>query len=342
MPRYLLLATACLSMLLWSSAFAQRESAEAAEAQPVPASRELKLKLTDGSMVTGQLQTTTIKITTSFGDLSVPLANLISFTPGLDSRPQLGQRIHSLIEQLGSPNNLEREEAQRELQKLGQRIRPQLEARQNDRDPERKLRIRVILEDLDEQADAWSDDADDTAAVLQKKDTIITDEFTIVGRINQKTFQFASRYGKLTVQLSDIQSASANIEEVIRDVRMKLAVKGEHQANGPYMKSGVRIERGDSVSIKADGALTLPWAGNMASTPMGVSNYGWYVNGQIPVAALLARVGPNGTPFMVGIEKTFDATESGELQFAIAPHPSYGNQVLPGQYNVKLFVDKKE
>src|SRR5579862_2672013 len=51
-------------------------------------SRTMRLHLMEGSVVTGKLSTDTVTVETAFGKLEVPVANIVSFTPGLDSHPE--------------------------------------------------------------------------------------------------------------------------------------------------------------------------------------------------------------------------------------------------------------
>ena len=67
---------------------------------PLPP-RYMNLKLQDGSTIAGELSIDSIKVTTEFGELNVPIAKLKSFTPGLDSNPtvskQLGDKLKDLF-----------------------------------------------------------------------------------------------------------------------------------------------------------------------------------------------------------------------------------------------------
>ena len=56
----------------------------------------------EGSVVSGTLSVEAITVKTAFGTLQVPVEHVVSFTPGLDSHPQLQKRIGRLIQQLGS------------------------------------------------------------------------------------------------------------------------------------------------------------------------------------------------------------------------------------------------
>src|SRR5258708_7304726 len=70
-----------------------------AESGPV---RLMRLHLMEGWVVSGKLPTETVTMETAFGKLEVPVASIVSFTPGLDSHPEERKKIGRLIQQLGS------------------------------------------------------------------------------------------------------------------------------------------------------------------------------------------------------------------------------------------------
>ena len=101
----------------------------------------VRLHLMDGSMIAGRLSVSELEVETSFGTLKIPIAAIKSFTPGLASHPKLGKQVYDLIENLGSPDYDQRESAQKELTKMGEPIRPELQKRVGDSDKERRERV---------------------------------------------------------------------------------------------------------------------------------------------------------------------------------------------------------
>lgn len=304
----------------------------------------LRLHLMDGSLISGKLTVTEIEVETEFGKLTVPVTRIRSFRPGMGSHPQLSRRVNELIDDLGSNQYDRREAAQKALLKLGGSIRHELERRQEDRDNERRTRIKAVLTELDEReeaADAVFEDADQDQAVMLQQDTVETTEFTIVGRIVPKDFTINSPYGPLNVKLSDIRTGQRDVNKS-ETLRKSLAVEGTHLVHlGPKLAK-VRVERGDRVSVAASGTLTMaPWGNRAFSTPDGAPNYGWYIENQIPSGALVAKIGDSGPIFKVGSKHVFVADRAGELQFGIGVLNNHGNQVFPGQYNVNVVVKRK-
>jgi hypothetical protein len=304
----------------------------------------VRLHLMDGSLISGKLTVAEIDVETDFGKLTVPVTRIRSFRPGLGSHPQLGRRVHELIEELGANQFDQRESAQKALVKLGISVRHELERREDDRDNERRTRIKAILAELDESegaADEVSEDADQDRTAMIQQDTVETTEFTIVGRIVPKDFTINSPYGPLNVKLSDIRTGERDVNKS-ETLRRSLAVEGTHLVHMGLKPAKVRVDRGDRISITASGTISMtPWGNRAFSTPDGAANYGWYVENQIPGGALVAKIGDNGPIFKVGSKHTFIADRAGELQFGIGVANNHGNQVFPGQYNVNLVVRRK-
>ena len=115
----------------------------AADEPPSAANAEaLKIHLMDGSQITGRLAQQEIEIDTQFGKLTIPVAAIVSLTPGLGSHPKVGQNLDDLIAKLGSPVFSEREAAQKALTAMGPTIRLKLVAAAEDPDTERRTRAR--------------------------------------------------------------------------------------------------------------------------------------------------------------------------------------------------------
>ncbi len=299
----------------------------------------LRLYLLDGAVLTGDLAIKEFTVKTQFGDLKVPVTEVLGFTPGLDSHPKLNARLNELIQQLGSADFAEREAAQKELQGMGGAIRGELEKFAKDEDAERRTRVQALLDEMTAMID--QEDPDMAGAdKLIKEDTLITPQFTIVGRIQPESFSLNSSYGVLTVKLSDIRDArrDGGVEE---EIRKTIDVQGQNLAMTNWKDSKIRLEKGDTVSITADGSITLsPWGSRAMSTPEGAANYGTMQPGNFPLGTLVGRIG-DGQPFKIGSKSNFTADRSGSLQLGMAMMPDYANNAFPGQYNVKIRVQKK-
>jgi len=344
------LSSGVLSGLLFSAALLADEPATAPPAPPVatrPAgvqpgsSRQMRLHLMEGSVVSGKLSTETVTVETAFGKLEVPVASIVSFTPGLDSHPQERQRIGRLIQQLGSNTAAERDSAQRALADMGKTIHSELVRYVSDDDVERRTRVQKILAEFEETEE--EDDTDSSGIrPWQAQDSLETNLFTVVGKISPQTFDLQTQFGPLKVAISDIRRGERETEQK-PEIRKSINVGGENLVQ-LTMQTSVRVNRGDKVQITADGRLTMsPWGNNTFSTPEGSEQFQWYVPNQIPGGALVARVGSSGKVFKVGSKHSFVATRAGMLYFGIAMSPQFATSDYnyPGRYDVKIRVNAR-
>jgi len=262
----------------------------------------------------------------------------------LDSYPMLAGHIGGLIKNLSSDDYKTREQAHKELAAMGAKVRKELERFSADENPEIKRHVSEILKEFEEQAEARMDDEDASAEQPWiRLDTVVTTDFTVLGRVSPKEVQIASKYGPLMIQLADVRFGER--EPPGREgLRKTVAVDGTNIAQRSFKSTEIRVQSGDRISFKADGSLIMsPWGNNASSGPDGAANYGWYIPNQIPGGALIARIGEKGAVFKVGRQCNIVAKNSGVLQLAIgiqAQHASEG-YAYPGQYNVKLRIDPK-
>jgi len=306
--------------------------------------RQIRLHLLDGNIISGDLSVREISVETAFGKLVVPVDRIVRFAPGLDSYPQIAGQIEALVRNLGADDYKTRDQAHKDLLAMGQKVRRELERYKDDDNAEIKRRVAEILKALDEQNENLA--ADEAAAGEQpwiRPDTVVTTEFTVVGKIAPLEFQIASKYGPLTVKLADVKLAER--ETTVREsLRKSVTVDATNLVQRTFKSSGVRVQAGDKIHIQAEGSLVMsPWGNQAVSSPDGVPNFGWYLPNQIPGGALVARIGDKGQIVKVGRQLTLVAKNSGVLQFAIAMQPQFAQEgyQFPGQYEVKLRVEPK-
>ncbi|MSR58027.1 MAG: hypothetical protein EXS05_10165 [Planctomycetaceae bacterium] len=304
--------------------------------------RAIRLHLMEGSVVSGKLSIDSIHVETPFGTLDIPVANVITLTPGLDSHPEERKRIGRLIQQLGSNVAAERDAAQRTLTEMGAAIQSELVAHLNDGDMERHVSLQKILAELEE---ANSDDDTDTLTSRPwvAQDTVETNLFTVVGRVSPQAFSVQTQFGPLNVSISDIRRGERE-PDLKPEIRKSLIVSGQNLVQLNMLNSGIRVNRGDKISVTADGKLTMtPWGNNAFATPDGSEQFQWYIPNQIAGGALVARIANGGKIFKIGSKQSFSAASSGMLQFGIAMNPQFASPdyAFPGEYNVKVKVNQK-
>jgi hypothetical protein len=300
----------------------------------------IKLNLMDESIITGKLSVKEIAVETQYGTLNIPVANIRSFTPGLQSHPGYAKQVNTLIQALGSSNFNEREKAQVQLMDKMPTIRGELEKYQNDADTERRNRVVAILTQYDEAA------ADEPAGaspwLMQQKDVVETLDFTVVGKIVPQSFQLTSQYGPLTIQLADIRKAQRDTNKK-EDLRQTISVDASNFAYKNPLNTNIRLERGDKLTITAEGTLQMqPWGNNASTTPEGNQQYGWFLGNQIAMGALIGRVGSNDQFTKIGNKYSLTVDKPGVLQLAIAMNNDYNETQFPGKFTVKIHVAKRQ
>lgn len=310
-------------------------------AESVGSSRAIRLHLMEGSVVSGKLSIDSFQVETPFGNLQVPVANVVTITPGLDSHPDERKRIGRLIQQLGSNVAADRDVAQRSLTEMGITVQSELSAHLNDGDAERSQRLQKILAEIEDSSS--DDDQDSAARPWIAQDTVETNLFTVVGRISPQTFSVHTQFGPLNVAISDIRRAERE-PDAKPEIRKTVIVSGQNLVQLGMLSSGVRVTRGDKISVTADGKLTMsPWGNNAFSTPDGSEQFQWYLPNQIAGGTLVARIGNGGKVFKIGSKYASSAPASGILHFGIAMNPQFAttDYAYPGEYNVKIKVNPK-
>lgn len=305
----------------------------------------IRLHLQDGSVISGDLSVPEISVETLFGMLVVPIDKLRSFTPGLDSNGKVAETIKALVDKLSNDDFKTREQAHKDLAAMGVRIQKELEQYIGTDNVEMKRHLSEILKEIAEAAEEASDD-EKAGTISQpwiRLDTVVTTDFTVIGKVQPQEFTITSKYGPLKIALGDI--ARAERESGTREsLRKSLSVSGNSLAQRGFKGTGIRVQVGDKIILKADGNIVLtPWGSDALSSPDGMPNYGWYIANQIPCGALVGRIGEKGQVMKLGRSLTFVAKTAGDLQLAIgmsAGQAGEGNQ-FPGEYKVNIRVEPK-
>ncbi len=286
-------------------------------AASAPAPSELKIALMDGSLVTGKISVAELSIQTKFGLLKVPFDDIQSFAPGLESHPKFSAALSASINDLGADAFADREKAQAELMKLGPNIRSDLERELKTAEAEKQVRLQKIIEDFETQQPE-----DEGGGLHQwvEDDVIVTPGFTVVGHITTPAFSVSSSYGTLQLKLEDIREGHRDVSEP-EEIHKNVTVTGLAISQRQFTSTGIRLERGDRVSITASGTIQLtPWGNNAQATPDGSTNnnLGVMQPGNLQGGSLIGRIGDGAPPFHVGSKATITADRAGVLQLGIA------------------------
>ena len=296
----------------------------------------IQFHMPGGDVLVGKMLAKQITVATEFGTLTIPTSQIRSFVPGLSSRPELLKEIEDLIAKLGSDDSAERDRAHKALAAMGPSVEGELRRHKGDANTDRAKHISTLLSEFEKKQIAAEQLGEGVTQVWVREDTVVTTDFTILGKISPATFQITTQYGTLTTALAKIDRAvrvGLGREEFTKIVD----VSGQHLMQRGYKKSTIQVQQGDQVIVTASGQITMsPWGSSTRSTPDGSTNWGSYLG--FPGGCLVAKIGNNGKPFRVGSNLKFTAKKSGTIYFGIAMSSGQASSAFPGSYKVKTRV----
>ncbi len=329
--------------------YGQEEQAESTEQNEVVASpvaetrnpREMRLKLWDGTIISGDIGTSSLHVQTQFGMLDVPVSSILLVRPGLDSLTGLREEIEQLVEELGDRDFKKREQAVQRISKMGPMWRDYLAGLSDGGSAERKKHLQHLVEQLSEDLENWSNDpaTNGSSEMLGKQDSITTGEFTIVGRVQEQEFDLTTRFGMLRIQLADIQSADRQWMQESETIRKSIDVGATSFFQNKPESTGLRVRKGDRISIRVSGSVLWASWGNLSSGPEGISNHGQW--NSMNCGMLAATIGKSDEYIPVGSDHDFVAALDGELILGVAMQDSYAAQQgyqWNGKYTAKIVV----
>ena len=323
----------------------EAEATEVVDTASQPAAQsmaddQIKLHMWDGSIVGGAVSIESIEVLTEFGMLTIPIKDIVAFYPGLDSFPQKKAQLEQLVQELGDGSYQVREDAHRELVKIGLPLKSEIEKFTDGGSVERKKHLVEIRKELDEIVeDAEELEEPTKIRELTKQDKVVTPSMTVVGKIQTNLFDMRSKFGELKVQLEDIEYASRDVNLPKDDLRKKVTVDSDNFFQRKPKSTGIRVNKGDKIRIRAGGIME--WTNwNKSSSPEGLSSQGSW--NSIKSGTLIACIGKDQNNVVkVGAKNDWVAKKSGVLYLAIAIQESYvknNGYRWTGEYEAKVIV----
>ncbi len=298
-----------------------------------------QLHLRDGSIIGGDIKTLSIDVKTKYGVLTVPISRVSKIMPGLNGNPEQKEKIGTLVEGLGADDAAIRDASQRDLIAMGLKIKKVLNTFDDGGVAERGKRLAEIRAEFNEIEEELEKELLSPEAPLDFNDTVVTPDFSIVGEIQQKEFDVSSKFGRLRVQLGDIMLADRMIARGRPEIRKNVTVDALAFFQKEPQSVGIRVNKGDKISIQADGIVQ--WTNwNNSSTPDGLTNRSSWQG--INSGKLVARIGTNNANCVaVGAKGEFVAKKSGILYLGISMRDSYArsaNYTWTGNYKAKVRI----
>jgi hypothetical protein len=298
-------------------------------ARPKPDAGMFEVRLADGSVVKMHILTEQLDVTTRYGRLQVPVAEVRRIEVGFRYPEGVEKRVEAAVARLGNADFKVREAAAAELLALKELAYPALKRAVQSDDQEVKRRAADLIRGFEEKLPAEK---------LRQRDhdLILTTHFPIAGRIEGLSLKGRSTvFGEVQLQLAELRQ----VRSLIGGSEVEVSVDAARYAapsNDQWLETEIEVDKGTTVKIRAEGTINLnPNGGNFQAGPDG--NNQWGQNGMFPVGALIGRFGRTGKQFLLGSRYDGEASATGKIYLRIAPSP-WGN-VPAGSYEVKVSID---
>jgi len=280
------------------------------------------LRTLDDTVMKVVLQDPSISIVTKYGKLTIPASEVRRLEFGFRYPEGVEEKITKGIADLGSSEFRTREDAEQALAEIGHFAIPALRRAVKGEDPEIVRRTRAVLKLLEGKLGEGKTE-------LRDFDLVETAEFTAKGRLELGALKVRTKYfGDTTVKLTDIKSfrsvgSSSNAEFALD------AGKYAKMNQTDWMETAIEVNSGQQLEVTASGRIDQ-WpqgAGQYMCGPEGLPGYapGQFLPGGVQRVGIpgqvIAKIGPNGTPFAVGASYKGKMNESGKLYLRIGPSP---------------------
>lgn len=305
---------------------------------------QFEVLLTDGSRLRGKLDVGEIRVTTKYGELTVPLIEVTRLKPGLKTRKSTQQHLEKLLTMLGSDDFNDRDKASAELLRMGPAVGSVLQQLANSDNAEQTARLKTILDHFADLRKTWGKSS---VEPLHRLDSVSTREFSVLGHVQTSDVKVRGVFGEITVPLASVRTIRKAQPFFDGEIFQDLAVKATSLVNAAGLNvvesqpqsSGIKIQRGDLVSIRADGTVTRTTTGSSSCKPDGSSNWGTVQSSpRIYGGTLMVRVGTDGEFMPAGSRHSFTADSNGVLQLGLAASSTSYKYVHDGVYDVKIKI----
>ena len=299
------------------------------QAQEQTKPMQAEVRFGDGSLVRMTILQESVDVMTKYGKLTVPLRDIRRIDFGLHLPEGVEPQITEAIKLMGSQVYRQREDAARDLVKLGHWAFPSVQKAAQSTDLEVSQRAQGILKKIGDKVPA-------DQLRTKVEDSIQTVEFPVTGRIVTSTVKARStHFGEVTLKLSDLRSL--HIRNGTGEVELLVDAAKHGSATDQWMDTGVVVDPSLRVTIHGSGQVDL-WPqgpGQYVTGPKGYSTPG--KGGTHMAGSLLGRVGDAGKVFLVG--ERYDGVPGDEGKVFLHIVPSPWNNASTGAYKVKIATD---
>ncbi len=286
---------------------------------------EFTLTLKDGNIVTGTTKVAKVLLETDYGKLDVPIKNVSSITLGIHPDNSLKNSIVNLAKQLQSTVEEERKKAYDQLVNLKIGAIPVIEEVLYTETEETVLHHDYSLTTALSELKA----VHSVGNTYSTKDVITIDyEYTMGGKYDFSTVSLKTEYGDLTIPREKIEKIDILYTDGSADSKTFKLMASTHissNQNGGWLKTGIVVKPGQTISMTASGEVVLASLSNNAYKPDGSvknsSSDSFNDNSSTSTSPaygnMVFKIGDNGTVTKAGAKYNGKATATGMLYISI-------------------------
>jgi hypothetical protein len=320
-----------------------------------PEAPEFDVTFIDAGNVKVTVLNPKLEVSTKYGKLSIPMSELKRVELGFRYPEGIEAKLTAAIEKLGAPEFQDREDAEVELMKLKDYALPLLRVAAKRETPELSQRAQSLIKLI-------SIKTSPDRLHVKDYDVVETVDLLIRGRVELSSLKVKSKqFGETTLQLAEVKhfrglGVNASLGELELDATKycKLNWSG-------WLDTGFDVSAELPLEITSSGQIDI-WPqepGRYMASPQGTgapapnppqmllqpqqplqANGGINpaIRGFVPTGSVIARIGENGTPFIIGANfKRPNMATNGRLYLQIAPS-NWNNDDCTGSYRVKIKV----
>lgn len=285
---------------------------------------EFTLNLKDGNIVTGTTKTSTVVLETDYGKLTIPIKNVSSIVLGIHPDNSLKNTISNLSKQLLSSVEDDRKKAYEQLVAMKAGAIPVMEDVLYS-SSEENTHFDYTLSNAISELKAIHNVSNNYST----KDVITIDyEYNMGGKYDFEKISLKTEYGDLTIPREKIDKIDVLYTDASTDSKSFKLLASTHISsnnNGGWLKTGIVVKNGQTISIAANGEVTLASLSNNKYKPDGsVKNNneedysGNSSTSTSPVYGnVVFKIGDSGTTTKAGAKFTGKATSTGMLYLSI-------------------------
>jgi len=300
---------------------------------------DVEVHFFNGSKIRMLIQSESLEISTLYGKLAVPVKDIRAVEFGIHFPEGVEAKIEGAVKSLSSNDYRIREQATKTLQDLAPYSYPAILNASRMKELESASRAKDIVTKI-----RAKHPAKDLKAMIEDK--IVTNTFTIVGRITSIIKAKEELFGERELPMAKMRSFRA-MGGASPDVDVGVDA-GKYANAGQWMDTNYLVDGRSTIVIKASGMIDV-WpqqGGNFMSGPngfnatrngmpfIGAGKRVGGVNGNQHCGMLLGKIGEQGEIFTVG--ERYEGTPETEGNLFLHIGPSQWNVQSVGTYEVKI------